>query len=180
MPEADEPSSSGIGTYRPAEPPSRYDPAPGLNKEKMLLLGVFVLKSVITVSIHSSNAGWGYAVPFLVQDAIWLGLLLLALFIPFVPLKRGCVGCSGCIALFFFIIPFTMPLMVPGIADANWILSTIGIIGFMLMMVRGSCILLMEYLSWIGVLLNVGVYLWLVSVLYRDIRWCKRQGRDRV
>jgi hypothetical protein len=44
-------------TYRSAEPPPRYDPSPGLNKEKMYLLGVFVLKGVINVFAAGSGGG---------------------------------------------------------------------------------------------------------------------------
>jgi len=100
----------------------------------------------------SAEAGVPALSPFvsaLVSEAIWLGLLLVVLFVAFVPLKWGCATCS-CISA---------------------VLSFIGLFlaaGIMMFLAPGSGVA--GLFGWILGLANAGVYLWLASVLYRDIQ----------
>jgi hypothetical protein len=84
-----------------------------------------------------------------VSEAIWLGLLLVVLFVAFVPLKWGCATCS-CISA---------------------VLSFIGLFlaaGVMMFLAPGSGV--EGFFGWVLGLANAGVYLWLASVLYRDLQ----------
>ncbi len=150
-----------LGAYDPPSP--KYDPAPTLNKEKLIFFGVFVLRALLSIAVAGaapagaeggSSAGPGGRVMW---ELVSLGLLAAVLFIPLAPLKWGCatyscaVGVLGLLGTLFgaLLLP-VLGLLAPSAAGMGG-----GFLGF---------------LGLTAGLLQGMVYLWFASILYRDMQ----------
>ncbi len=125
-------------------------------------MAVFVLKAVINVgasAMGSASEGETWATGFaglelsplvatVLREGVWLVMLSVVLFIKFVPLKWCCATCSCASAVFSIAGLFLMAGLI------------------MLFSLGGG---LGGALSWVVGIANAAVYLWLASVLFRDI-----------
>jgi len=162
-------SSTPPGVF--AAPP-KYDPAPTLNTEKTILIGVFLLKAVVNVlsvaaqPVDPELAQIGVS-PVLAQmgsELVHLGLLAAVIFIPFVPLKYGCAFYSCCVGTGTIVMLILSAILMQFIG-----LFFAGLLpGFSSALSAGST--LPAVAGWILGLLNAGVNLWLASALFRDIQ----------
>lgn len=135
------------------ERPEKYDPSPGIEREKLILLAVYSGRVALTVILalargaDFSDNGW------LAKDMVGWGLLALALFTPVIPVKMvvaylsGIVGGMSLLGVFWSL--FTMGL-VGGIVAPSFT----GFLGF-----TGGIIV-----SFIAAVIE----LWLASTLFRD------------
>jgi hypothetical protein len=134
-----------IKDYRPsAEPGPKYDPAPSLSNEKLLLMGLFVIQSIVRIfsAMGSPDS--------LASALLWQGgtllMLLVVFFVPFIPLKW---------------LMATLSCLVGMLGFAGLLMGLLALTFF------GS---IEGLLGWLAGLLNVSVNLWIASVLYRDIQ----------
>ena len=143
--------------YRHLTPAPAYDPSPTLGMEKRWLIALFVAKTVVNILAAASTPAAAPALaeqfglsPFayaLVFELGWLALLAAALFTPLAALKWGCATCSCASALLAFLGLFFS-------AAVTLVMSASSLSGA---------------LQWMMGIANASVYLWLASVLYRDL-----------
>ncbi|MCH7472570.1 hypothetical protein IIA79_06425 [bacterium] len=154
--------ASSIATRRSdgsREPPPAFDPAPALDNEKMYLLGLFVLKAMVNIFAGASvtvdpTVTQALLSPFLgrfAAELISLALIVLVIYVPVIPLKWACASWSCLIGL----------LSLAGVLFGMFLIPIVSIV----MPISG----LFSFIGILITLLNIVVYLWLASVLYRDI-----------
>ncbi len=143
----------------PARAPLKYDPAPTLGTEKLLLIGIFVIKAAVNVAVAARSgpidAGSQAVSPIAAQllvELISVGLMGLVIYLPVIPLKWCCATYTCFVAL----------LSLAGLILSAVLTPLVG-----LFIPLGG---LSNFAAWTLGLLNVGVQLWLASVLYRDIQ----------
>jgi hypothetical protein len=142
--------------------PEKYDPAPGLEKEKMILFAIYVTRVVLTVALalanHKDLVEAGIA-----ADAVGLLLISVALFTPATPLKLvvayfALVG--GGLSFLLTLRIWFMWLLV-----GSMVSSRLGPLGPLVLKDVTSSFLLVLILS----LLAAALQLWLASTLFRDV-----------
>ena len=140
-----------IKDYRLDTGPSPdYDPSPGLSNEKLILLGLFLVQALVNIFSVANQGGQtaggtSLSTVLLMQGGTLL-MLAVVFFVPFIPLKWLMATLSCLVGM----------------------LGALGLImGLLALTFFGS---LLGLLAWLAQLLNVGVNLWIASVLYRDIQ----------
>lgn len=128
-----------------------YDPAPGLSNEKLILLGLFVIQSIVRIFFAINNSGQSSGGSDSLGVAMmWQGgtllMLLVVFFVPFIPLKWLMATLSCLVGMLGF------GGLLMGLLALTFFGSLEGLLG------------------WLVQLLNVAVNLWIASVLYRDIQ----------
>jgi hypothetical protein len=144
---------------RPSAPGAKFDPAPTLNTEKMIFFGVFLAQSVLSIavagafvsadpSVTVTRPGW-----LALEELVSLGLLVVVLYVPFVPLKWCCASYSCAMVV----------LVLAGLFLGELTFPPLGL----------------DYLLLLVGVLKTGVYSWFASILYRDIQKLKGERESR-
>jgi len=161
-PSATPPPSGQV--YRPGEPLSERRPVSQLTIEKMALMGVWLLGSVIIVAIAASAPEGEvlalYGVSSLLPWAISIAVLriialALVLFVYFIPLKWCCASCAVVSAI------WTLGSLVFGAGIAVTTSAGYG-----------------PFLSCVAGLTSAAVDLWFASILFRDIQDIQTARRE--